>query len=108
MQLKLNVLEKQSNKNGPNRHCIKQKVVDSGADGKCRQELIQWKHWQGEGLSFLASQRRTVNLLCDVELITGVTLGCVRTEACLCPPRAAPESPFTPTDIILLSHAGER
>lgn len=108
MQLKLNVLEKQSNKNGPNRHCIKQKVVDSGADGKCRQELIQQKHWQGEGLSLLASQRRTVNLLCDVELIAGVTLGCVRTEACLCPPRAAPESPFTPTDVILLSHAGER
>lgn len=65
MQLKLNSLEKQSNKNGRKQHCIKQKVVDLGADGKCRGELIQQKHWQGEGWSLLASQRRAVNRLCD-------------------------------------------
>lgn len=49
-----------------------------------------------------------MNWLCDVQLITGVTVACVRTEGCLCPPGAAPESPFTPADIILLIHAGER
>lgn len=49
-----------------------------------------------------------MNRLCDVELITGVTLGCVRTEACLCPPGAAPKSPLTLTDIILLIHAEGR
>lgn len=103
MQLKLNILEKQSNKNGTKCHCIKQKVVDLGADGKCRGELIQQKHWQGEGLSLLASQRRTVRWLCDLKLIRGVTLGCVS----LCLP-GAPESPFVLTDIILFIRAGER
>lgn len=103
MQLKLNILEKQSNKNGTKCHCIKQKVVDLGADGKCRGELIQQKHWQGEGLSLLASQRRTVSWLCDLKLIRGVTLGCVS----LCLP-GAPESPFVLTDIILFIRAGER
>lgn len=83
---------------------MKQKVVDLGADGKRRRELIQQKHWQGEGLSLLSSQKRTVNWLCGVELITAVTLGCVS----LCPPGATSESPFILTDIILLIHAGER
>lgn len=52
-----------------------------------------------------------MNLLCDVEMIAGVTLGCARhlpgTEACYCPLTAAPKSAFKLTYLILVGHAGE-
>lgn len=66
MQLKLNVLEKQSNR----RNCTKHQVVDLGADGECRQ-LIQLKHWHGGGLGLLPGER-TVYLLCGAEVMAGV------------------------------------
>lgn len=95
MQLKLNVLEKQSNR----RNCTKHQVVDLGADGECRQ-LIQLKHWHGGGLGLLPSER-TVYLLCGAEVMAGVALGCARwtfrSRGVLVSPQPPQERPDTNT-----------
>lgn len=86
-------------------------MVDLGADGECRQEPIQRKHWRGGGLGLLPSQR-TVNPLCGGEVTAGVALACVRwifqEQRSAGVPHGCPNRALTLTLGILVSCAGGR